>query len=260
MLATLAAVLLTADPGPPKIAVIDFRCSGRNIDNALCDAWVDRFLARLAGSGVKIVTQRDLADALGLERQKQLLGCVEDDAQCQLDLGQALAVDGILSGSVVQPLDGYLLSIKVVRPTDGSRVMASSRTLANQADLLEALDTEALRIGGRLAGRSSRSRLIGILGIAGGGAFIVAGGLLFGLAKVEAGRLRSTQPLSSDEVRGAVSRGSTMQPLGLTLLGLGIPTLIVGALWLALGYDSAHSVALSLTPDGAAFALGMSWP
>jgi hypothetical protein len=260
MVAAIAAVLLSAAAEPPKIAVLNFGCHGPTISNALCEAWVDRLVARLSATGVKVVTQKDLVDVLGVERQRQLTGCLDEESSCAIDMGQALAVDGLLSASIVQPLDGYLLSIKVVRPSDGTRMMGASRTAANQTELLEVIDAEATRIGTRVAGRSSRSRVVAIAGAAAGALLAATGAVLFGLSKVEAGRLRSTEPLSSDGVQAAVSRGSVLQPLGAVLFAVGVPLAIAGTIWALLGFDTAHSVALWVTPGGAAFAFGGAWP
>lgn len=73
---------------------------------------------KLIAHGTSVMTARDLETALGIERQRQLLGCSEDN-QCLVELTGALGVEGVVIGDLGR-LDGaYVLNLKVLSPTTG---------------------------------------------------------------------------------------------------------------------------------------------
>lgn len=50
--------------------------------------------------GLKVMTGRDIGAVLGLERQKQLLGCMDDSTSCSAELAGALGVGALVVGTV----------------------------------------------------------------------------------------------------------------------------------------------------------------
>jgi hypothetical protein len=84
----LALSVLSAEP--PKVACTAFTCSD-DVGSGLCQAYELRFTSRLGrGQRVRVTTQRDVAQIIGLERQKQLLGCSDQDSSCNAELAGAL--------------------------------------------------------------------------------------------------------------------------------------------------------------------------
>lgn len=67
----------------------------------------------LGAHGVKVFSSRDLQTLLGMERQKQLLGCAEDN-QCMLEITAALGVDGVLVGDLGRFGEEYVLNLKIL--------------------------------------------------------------------------------------------------------------------------------------------------
>ena len=64
-----------------------------------------------------MTTAGDLKQLIGLERQKQLLGCAERG--CVAELAAALGVDGVLTGNVTRS-ESWLVTVKVLHAADGS--------------------------------------------------------------------------------------------------------------------------------------------
>src|SRR4051794_4567099 len=96
--ALLAAALLQA--APIRVAAPGFATVG--IAPELANVYVERFATVLASTGtVKVTTSRDIAQVIGLERQRQLLGCA-DETSCLAELAGGLGVDAVLSGSLAR--------------------------------------------------------------------------------------------------------------------------------------------------------------
>src|SRR5262245_17099819 len=72
------------------------------------------YSAHLAQHELKVVTNTEMAQLLGLERQKQLLGCASDASSCMAELANALGVDGIITGSIGKLDEVFQINVKVV--------------------------------------------------------------------------------------------------------------------------------------------------
>ena len=247
---------------PPKVACPSFTCS-EDLGPALCEAYERRFTSRLArNERVHVTTQRDIGLLLGLERQKQLLGCSEE-GMCSAELAGALGVDGILSGVITRTPSGYLLSLKVVRVTGGREWASASESVRDDGELQDALDAVADRfvpqLEGRRAGTGARAAWWSgtVLGLG-----MVAGGTaLLALSKQEAAVLKRDTPQTPTELDATASRGSTFQGAGAVLLGFGVPvTLTFFILALALPPENGGlAVAPLVTSEGAYVSVGWPW-
>lgn len=228
MLSVLLVSLLGAEP--VKLASTSFTCEG--VTPALCEGYLDRFVTALAAGGrVKVTTQRDIGEVLGVERQKQLLGCGDDASSCMMELASALGVEGVLVGSIAVTPQGFLLNLKVVRASDATRWLATSRRVKDETELQQALDAHAAEFRMSLSG-SNPFRVVPWVFFGAGAACSVLGAVLYGLSKVDAGTLKSTSVQSPMEVSATATRGATLQPLGIGFLSIGIPFLLGGLLWL----------------------------
>lgn len=87
----------------------------------------------LSRRGARVVSQRDLAATIGLERQRQLLGSCDDS--CMAELAAALGTDTLLVGDLGLLGSSYTLSLKLIRSSDGS-VLATHTGSARDADAL----------------------------------------------------------------------------------------------------------------------------
>lgn len=102
---TLAALLLVfplctlAAPKRPGMAVMDVRAV-QGVQPGTATLITDVIVTEVSGTRhYDVVGSADIASLLGLEKQRQLLQCGEDSS-CLAELGGALGVDYLLSGSV----------------------------------------------------------------------------------------------------------------------------------------------------------------
>lgn len=83
--------------------------------------------------GTTVLSDADIAAAIGLERQKQLLGCTDDSA-CLTEIGGALGVDRLVHGSIGRVGESLVVTITSIDP-GSSRAMASvSERLRGSSD------------------------------------------------------------------------------------------------------------------------------
>jgi len=236
----LVALLLLAAPEPSRLAATAFVCDGFTPE--LCESLFDRFIARLEAAGVKVTNQKDIALALGLERQKQLLGC-DEESNCLVEIASALAVDGIVSGSVAETRDGYLVTVKVVRAKNGTKWKTFSRRAPTETHVRDELEDLADEIGhAQVLNASAKPALVGAISFA---ALAAVGGALYGISQVNAATLRSTVRISNDGVTRLATQGSALQAVGLTFLCIGLPLAIAAATWALLGYRAYDPIGVA---------------
>jgi hypothetical protein len=217
----LLAVVVAA--APLKLAAPGFTCAG--VTAELCAGYLDHFAAVLSSERLHVTSSKDIASVLGLERQKELLGC-GDHGACLAELAGALGVEGVLIGNLVKTESSYLTTIKVVHVRDGSTwVEATSRPRSEDA-LFAFLDDTAHSFGEHLAPapnggvpRWAPTLAAGVLFAAGVG--------VFAWAKADAAELADVQHfvLTPAEVHQIADRGRVTEPLGAVLLGAGLAAL-----------------------------------
>src|SRR5882757_2883687 len=96
--ALLTSSLLAATP-QNAIALTRFRLV--QVDPSLGGYAEDRLAAKLAARGFQVTTPADLEAVMGLERQKQLLGCSEDSS-CLAEISSALGVPLVATGRLTR--------------------------------------------------------------------------------------------------------------------------------------------------------------
>ena len=250
MVALLAALLVQA--APVKVAVPGFTLSG--VDATVGDAWVDRFITLLSADGsFKLTTSRDIAQVLGIERQRELLGCSDAKTSCLAELAGALGVDAILTGTVVHSGAGYSATLRVLKANNGSQIAAVTGRLKDVDALEDWLDAQVPEVARQLravfgleaaaaappgavevTGSPAVSAKVRLLPVVAGGVLAVAGTVLFGLSKGEASALRSMS-LTMAEIDAHASTGRTFEGAGLGLIIAGGVAVAAGLVWLLLG-------------------------
>ena len=145
MLILTLGLLLAAEPAPPpelKLAAPGLTTTG------LSPAFAAPLTDHLAKSfiGIRVVTPTDIAALIGLERQKQLMGCSDDSAACMAELGDALGVQGLLVGELIQLGKSIQINLRIVDPGTGQKLATASARIRSQEAVFEALT----RAGGHL--------------------------------------------------------------------------------------------------------------
>ncbi len=147
MLALLLSAALAATPAVEvRLAAPTF--SYANLDEKTGDFFVDSLGQQLLKQGAQVISQKEIAAVLGLERQKQLMGCGDDQGSCLAELAGALGVDGILIGSVARTSAGFACNLKVVASSSGKTLAAESVRVKSDDALLDWFEQAAVRVVG----------------------------------------------------------------------------------------------------------------
>jgi hypothetical protein len=138
ILLTLALVSATprtlASPGLTSI----------NIDERVAAFYSEFFAQELAvKSGFRVVTQAEVATLLGLERQRQLLGCSDDSTSCMAELAGALGAEGVVTGSIARLGSGFAVTLKVISPGDARTLAVRTGRSKDEDSLLDWLTETA---------------------------------------------------------------------------------------------------------------------
>ncbi|MGV3619221.1 MAG: hypothetical protein ACO1OB_00310 [Archangium sp.] len=221
-------------------------------------ALVSEHLAtQLIAQGLRVSTPRDIASVLGLERQRQLLGC--GDTSCVAEIAGALGVTDIVNGELAKLDDGYRLLVKVVSAANGQPRFARSVALKSEREVFETLDVWAWIIAGKEAPKASARTLapvapmvIGGAAMAVGAGFLVSAGVSFGQLQQRGG-----STISLMAAQAARANGERDQWIGVGLAGGGAAALIAGIVWFVMTTPKEPVVWLTPAFDGVAF--GGTW-
>lgn len=269
MLLHVIMMTLAAQPSPPKLAATRVNLLGLPAERA--DFYTDHFADRLAERGISVITPREIASLIGLERQKALLGCASDSPSCMAEIANALGVDGLVLGDIAKVGDRFQVNLKIINAVDGRRLATHSESVAGEAQVLEALDRGALELSRSVGGyprppaevveapQANNARrywwipgVVGAVGVGGG----VAGMLTANAASAE---LREADRISLTFAEGVLQRGQTARTLG--FIGLGVGVVGIGAaVALYLSGSETPAVAVVPTAEGAALSLSGAFP
>ena len=88
----------------------------------------------------RVIARSDLAVLLGIERQKQLLGCSDEANNCMQELLGALDVDRLLVGDVARVEDTLVMNLSLLDVRRSTSISRGSRSVkGGLVDLLEEL-------------------------------------------------------------------------------------------------------------------------
>lgn len=129
----LLLTLLTA--APVKVAALAPNAVG--VEQSVADAMLDRFATQLGAEGdLSVVSARDISQVLGMERQKQLLGCNETSSSCTAELAAALGVDVLLSSTFAKIGKSISITLRALNAKNGE-VIAQQTHRAGDSDALQ---------------------------------------------------------------------------------------------------------------------------
>jgi len=244
---TLVLVLLTA---APQLAAPGLTPNGAPKEKA--DAFNEYFAQQVSQLGVRVVTGSEIAAVLGLERQKQLLGCGDEATSCVAELAGALGVTGLITGSVALIGTEWVVILRVVA-ADGSRVIASYTTRAgDERAVLDLLGDHAADLAGKLRPKAAG----GIAGawpfLAGGaGVLLASGAVCTVISRLAEAQLRGGEGISDFAgVQSARSRGELTQTLSLVLYGVGSAAAIAAAVLFGVSRSEVQA-SVAVVPGGA---------
>lgn len=256
MIVAVMAVL-AAVPVPVKLAAPGFVAI--NLDPKVAELVLDRFVVLAKNDDLSVVTARDISLVLGLERQRQLMGCSTDNASCIVELAGALGTDAVLSGTVAKTERSVTLVLRAIRATDAAELVSATVRVANEDELQEWIEEHARGFAEELVAKvrgvpvrsSSSATWPKWLALGGGVALGGVGAGLRGAAEGSAGALRGASPSNPVNVDGVVSDGKAFEASGNTLIAVGAAALATGAVLFAV--QPSAPVAFVPVPGGAGF-------
>lgn len=133
------AAALPAGKPPLKLGAPGLQQVG--LTKELAAFYGDHFAQQLTLAGVVVSTSTEIQAVLGLERQRQLIGC--EDKDCVGDLGALLGVEALLTGAIAKVGNTYQLNIKVIDGKTGAGLSAASLTTTSESELLESMGRAA---------------------------------------------------------------------------------------------------------------------
>lgn len=254
MFLVVALALSAAQPAPVRVASTGWSFVG--IEPALGEVFLERFVTELEKRGrgrLSITTQRDVSQLLGLDRQRQLLGCAE--SACLAELAGALGVEVVISGTLAKTAAGYTATLKALDTTTGRARISESTRAEDEAALQDWLDGQARAFAAVLLGEgpaatSSPSTVVKLVPGMVGVLLLGGGGLTFGLSKQKADALDAGGFTQPSEVTTLARDGRMLETTGVAMLVGGGVAVAATAAWLLL--SPSRDVTASVVVDGAA--------
>lgn len=245
----VALAVLAADK--PKLAVLDVQAVG--VEEADARAISEAMTQELDRRGFfEIITASDIRTLLGVERQKQLLGC--SDSSCTTELSGAIGARFVLQSTVTRLGTSTQLSIQML-DTSKAQSVARSLRLAKDARQLVTLLPWALAEATATPLPAPPSKVLPWTLIAVGATLFAGGGVVaidgFSRDRALRSELRDTNVIyqSYQHYTEEVEVITRNKWLGMGVGALGAGALLVGVL--IFPKDPAASLALLPTTNGA---------
>ncbi len=252
MLGLALTALVAAAPAAPELKIAAPGLVVNGLDASLSAPLTDQLAKPFAP--IRVITPRDIAALLGLDRQKEFLGCT-GAGECMAELGNALGVQGVLLGDVVKLGGTIQLNAHIIDPIGGKPLAQASARVNNDDELFDALTRLGLELRAQFyasMGVEAPPQLVGVaptaakskgtrrffpIPVALGGASLITGVVFLALSESSYQQLTRGTPgmfsLSSAEV--IAGTGSTFQTVGAVLVSVGVAALVAGVALLLFG-------------------------
>ena len=256
MLAPLILMLSAATA--PKLAAPDW--SVVNLSAELGNFYAEETARFLRANGVEVVTNRDIATLIGIDRQKQLLGCDEGNS-CMAELGAALGSEAVLIANLAKLDSSFRGSLRVISSQSGKVLVEIPITASGERALVDALEDGAREIASTLRPDTRPRRpsarqlswiplLAGVLVGGGGATFIVLAHRNFDAIP------QSTEPVAI----GLARDGELFQVVGWTAVTVAGAALLSSALMFALGEPPPVTPSVAVSSREVSFGLTVRLP
>ncbi len=239
MLAFAGALLLSA-VAPVKVSMPSLSCG--QLDPIVCANVNDYVAGKLTRPELELTTSADIAQALGAERQRQLLGCSDDATDCMAELAGALGSEVILFGTVAKFEGRLFVNLRAISSAGkplGNRALRADdlrglerefdRELPGFGDELLAVLRPALLVKRRWFWVPTGLAL----------ASAAVGAVLLGLAQSNARQLDAwgtAKAPTREAIHSATVTGTTLQSAAVGLfLGAGAAAVAAVVVWLLEG-------------------------
>lgn len=263
----LLAAVLAAEADKPKLLVLDVQALG-GADATLAQAVTQAVISEVSAKGFyQVLSSRDLSAMLGIERQKQLMGCGEDSSSCLTELSGAINAQFAVAGSVSRFGDALQLNLQLFDNKKGQVVHRATRLSKSESELrTQVIYAVAEATGTPLPPPPSKALPIAL--IATGGAAFLFGAVLGVVvlteeaqmgAELEQGRMFPQVLKAASYYEGERAKQGGQRTVSLVTLIAGA-ALVAGGIWLFppdVVQSSSLKVAMRFTGTG--FALSGSF-
>lgn len=288
MFSPALVLALLAATAPPKLASTGF--TSVQVEEKTADFFAEFFAQQLQQRGVTITTRSQVAAVMGMERQRQLLGCSSESTSCLAELAGALGVDGLVIGNVARFGAEYVATVKLVSAKNGAALLTDSTRVPSDRALLDWYTQVAERWAPQLhrslpaekvarADPTARAQpqpppeelvstpepstgpgvapwIVGGAGVA----MLVGSAVTYAVANGEAAQLRSGTGISQyGDVQATKSAGVALEGTSVVLLAGGAICAGIGGI-LLLTAPHQPTAAVTPIPGGAMFAFGGELP
>jgi hypothetical protein len=160
----------------PRLVVKDLSVAG-GMDESIARAMSQAMTAAVGRAGLfTVISSREIETLVGVERQKQLLGCSEDSTTCLSELAGAINARFVLGGTLAKLGDAYQLTLQTVDSERAQPVGRAVRIASSLSALQDQLPWAVAEATATPAPRAP-SRAPAIALWIGGGALLLGGGL-----------------------------------------------------------------------------------
>jgi TolB-like protein len=168
----------TAVVGRPRLIVLGLTAAG-GVDAALADSFTETLAAEISRTQLfEVTSQKDIATALGIERQKQLLGCSTEASTCMTELADAFGARFVLTGSITKLGDVYQLNLQT-QDTSKTQTLGRATRLANDLVSLRNVLPFAIAEATATPPPEPPSKVLPVVLMGTGAAAVVTAGVLF---------------------------------------------------------------------------------
>jgi TolB-like protein len=225
--------------GRPKLIVLGLSAGG-GVDVSIADSFTETLAAELSRTRFFDVTsQKDLATMLGIERQKQLLGCSGEEGSCLAELADAFGARFVVSGSLTRLGEVYQLNLQT-QDTARSTTLGRATRLASDLVALRGQLPYAIAEATATPAPEAPSKVLPVVLMGTGAAAAVSAGVLFlssfsreqaalnelGLAKTQPQVLLKPASYYAGEARAV----SQLRLVGSVVGGVGAALLVAGVI------------------------------
>jgi hypothetical protein len=250
-----SSVSFAENPSKLKVAFVPLKALG-GVKQDVANLVTIQLAAEIQSRGFSVMSPDDLQAKLGFDRQKELLGCT--DANCLVEIGAALGVDRLVSGTIAHIGTSVVINLALINEGSGNVDYRYSERVkeANDEAFLDLVPkavnslfpgVKAAVIEPPASGGHTAAKVTLGLGL---GLAVVAGGL-WALDGVEsAAFLKSGRTDANAANLGTIAQWSAIAASGLAVAAL------VTSIILFTRPDAPVSAGLVPMPGGAAFTLG----
>jgi TolB-like protein len=162
--------------GKPRLVVLDLAVAG-GVEPQMASALTEAVAAEVASKGYfEVMASKDVQTMLGLERQRQMLGCSDEAGSCLTELAGALGARFVLSGTVAKLGEAFQFSLQTLDSRKAQPIGRAVR-IAKSLEVLRAQMPYAVAEATGTPVPPPPSRLLPYSLIGVGGAAILGGGV-----------------------------------------------------------------------------------